>query len=74
MPIARIERLSIDAGEMAPADARRLILLVAAGMADAEFPAGRLPSLTVAVEAGGGIDELAKRIVAGALSQIWRAP
>lgn len=74
MPRARIDRLTIEAGAMPPADARRLILLVAAGLADAEIAPGDIPHLGVSVEGGVSVGELAKRIVADALRQIRRAP
>jgi hypothetical protein len=72
---ARIERLMIDAGAMSPADGRRLILLVAAGLADAEIAPAVIPTLRLSIEAGtGGVEVLAGRIVADALRQIRRAP
>jgi hypothetical protein len=74
MPETRIERLMIDAGQMAPADARRLILLVAAGLADAEIAPASLAALRISVEGGGGVEQLAGKIVADALRQIGRAP
>ena len=63
---------------MSPANARRLALLVAAGLAQASGfgGGGDIPSMQVAVEASptGVLGILADRIVADALRQIRRTP
>jgi hypothetical protein len=76
VPATQIDRLMIDAGEMSPAEGRSLILAVAAGLADAQVAAGRIPTLRISVERddAGDIDQLARKIVADALRQIRRAP
>jgi hypothetical protein len=75
MPAARIDRLNLDAGQMELADARRLAMLVATGLADAQIAPAAIPRLALSVESGpGGVDELARRIVAEAVRQIGRAP
>jgi hypothetical protein len=75
---SQIERLTLDVPAMSPADARRLALLVAIGLAHADGLAGAadIPSMRVIVQAAGShdLDGLAERIVAGALRQIRRTP
>lgn len=74
----RIDRLTLDVPAMSPADARRLALLVAAGLAQANGlgGSGDIGSMRVAVEAGptGSLGNLADRIVADALRQIRGTP
>jgi|HubBroStandDraft_6_1064221.scaffolds.fasta_scaffold04201_6 hypothetical protein len=74
----QIDRLTLDVPAMSTPDARRLALLVAAGLAQASgFGGGsNIPSMQVAVEASltGGLGILADRIVADALRQIQRTP
>lgn len=71
----QIERLTLDVPAMSPADARRLALRVAAGLAQATGLSGgaNIPSMRVLTEAGAP-DTLAERIVAEALRQIRRTP
>ncbi len=73
-----IEHLLMDVPAMSPVDARRLALLVAAGLAQTAGSAGAgdIPSIRVAVAASGpgDLDALAGRIVADALRQIRRTP
>jgi hypothetical protein len=74
----QIDRLTLDVPAMSTSDARRLALLVAAGLARASgFGSNAdIPSMRVAVEASatGGLSILADRIVADALRQIRRTP
>ena len=74
----QIERLILDLPAMSPADARRVALLVAAGLARSHGLGGAadIPSMRVDIEGGGngGLTMLADKIVAGALRQIRRTP
>ena len=76
MPAARIDRLTIDAGQMATADARRLILLVAAGLADRGDRAGGQPAGAAGLRSkpAAEVEQLAGRIVAETIRKIGRAP
>jgi hypothetical protein len=74
MPGARIDRLTIDAGAMGPADARELILRVAAGLADAQLSPASVPVLRVSGDGSLPVDQLADRIVADVLRQLRRTP
>ena len=70
-----IERLVLNVPTMSTADARRLALAVAAGLASAEGLQGDIPSLRLDVERGtDSMDMLASRIIAEALRQIRRTP
>lgn len=75
MAAAEIERLVLNVPTMSTADARRLAVAVAAGLAQTEGLQGDIPSLRLTVEKEtGGIDMLVNRIVAEALRQIRRTP
>ncbi|HEX5453978.1 MAG TPA: hypothetical protein VFX06_09310 [Stellaceae bacterium] len=74
-----IERLVLSLPAMPPHDARRLALMVAAGIAAAEGigSIGDLPALRVGVDMakpGEPADALAGRIVAAAVRQLRRSP
>jgi hypothetical protein len=73
-----IERLILDVPAMSPANAKRLALLVANGLARSSGLTGtaEIPSMRVVVEGSqnGDLTMLADRIVAGALRQIRRTP
>jgi hypothetical protein len=72
----QIDRLTLDVPTMSTPDARRLALLVAAGLAQAAGfgSSAEIPSMRVAVEVSttNGLGILADRIVADALRQIRR--
>jgi hypothetical protein len=74
----QIERLILEVPSMSPANAKRLALLVATGLAQSHGMVGAtdIPSMRVLVEQGatGGLSMLADKIVADASRQIRRTP
>ena len=73
-----IDRLVLNLPPMSPSDARRVALLVAAGLAQAAgvAGAGEVPAMSVDIPAAapGDLTTLSERIIAGALRQIRRTP
>jgi hypothetical protein len=73
-----IDRLVLNLPPMSPGDARRVALLVAAGLAQATgvAGAGEVPAMSVNIPAAapGDLTTLSERIIAGALRQIRRTP
>ena len=71
-----IDRLVLNLPPMSPGDARRVALLVAAGLAQAVSVAGEVPAMSVdiAAAASGDLTTLSERIIAAALRQIRRTP
>jgi len=78
MSEAQIDRLILELPTMSPAEAKRMALLVATGLAQSHGLTGAadIPSMRVIVESGAtaSLTMLADKIVAGALRQIRRSP
>jgi hypothetical protein len=76
MPAAHIDRLILDVPSMPPAEARRLALLVAAGLAQARGVGGTIASVHLMVERppSAPLEALAQLIVADALRRIRMEP